>query len=84
MRCATSAVGGGRLGRRTGMPASSAHAAFSAMPQAGKLNALTCTATPVPRHQTCWPQKRGRAAELDALAVDEDTCVAPSFSPSSA
>ncbi len=39
----------------TGMPASQATAAFSASPQAGKLKALTCTATPVRGTSTCWP-----------------------------
>ena len=34
----------------------SATAAFSAMPQAGKLKALTCTATPWRGTCTCWPK----------------------------
>ena len=37
----------------TGIPASSAVAAFSAKPHAGKLNALMCTATPVRGTHTC-------------------------------
>ena len=39
----------------TGIPASSATAAFSANPQAGKLNALMCTATPRRGTRMCWP-----------------------------
>ena len=41
-----------------GMPASSAHAAFSANPHTGKLKALTRTATPLRGTSTCCPQKR--------------------------
>ena len=39
----------------TGMPASSATAAFSANPQAGKWKALRCTATPWRGTAICWP-----------------------------
>jgi len=42
----------------TGMPASSATAAFSANPQAGKLNALIWIATPWRGTAICWPWKR--------------------------
>ncbi len=44
---------------RTGTPASSATAAFSNRPQAGKLKALMCTATPWRGTAMCWPWKRG-------------------------
>jgi len=57
-RYATSAVGVPGFSI-TGTPASSAHAIFSHMPHAGKLNALTCTAAPRRGTSTCWPQKRG-------------------------
>jgi len=43
----------------TGMPARIATAAFSAKPQAGKLKALMCTATPRRGTAMCWPWKRG-------------------------
>jgi hypothetical protein len=57
IRCATIAeLVAGLLS--TGMPASSATAAFSAKPQAGKLNALMCTATPWRGTAMCWPWKR--------------------------
>ena len=49
----------------TGMPARSAHAAFSAIPHAGKLKALTCTATPCARHAHVLARRSaacGRAA----------------------
>ena len=38
-----------------GIPASSAQAAFSQVPQAGKLKALMCTATPSRGTQRCTP-----------------------------
>ena len=57
-RCAAIAVAVAGL-ESTGMPASSAAAAFSASPQAGKLNALMCTATPCRGTARCWPWKRG-------------------------
>ena len=40
----------------TGIPARSAQAIFSAMFQAGKLKALTWTATPSRGTRMCWPQ----------------------------
>ena len=58
IRCATMAeLVAGLL--TTGIPARSAAAAFSAMPQAGKLKALMWIATPVRLTCTCWPWKRG-------------------------
>ncbi len=56
----------------TGIPARRAQAAFSARPQAGKLNALMWTATPWRGTWRCCPWKRGRAPEGNALAVHED------------
>ncbi len=53
-RCATIAELVAGL-ESTGIPARSAEAAFSASPQAGKLNALMCTATPWRGTLTCWP-----------------------------
>jgi hypothetical protein len=61
MRCATSEDDVAGL-LRTGMPARRATAAFSARPQAGKLNALMWTATPVRGTRMCWPWKRGLRA----------------------
>ncbi len=58
IRYATSAVLVAGL-EMTGMPASSAHAAFSASPQAGKLKAFTWTATPGRGTSTCCATKRG-------------------------
>ena len=39
-----------------GTPARNAGANFSSGPHTGKLNALTCTATPCSGVQTCWPR----------------------------
>ena len=70
-RCATIAeLVAGLLS--TGMPASSATAAFSAKPQAGKLNALMCTATPWRGTADVLAVEARRAAELDAFAVGEE------------
>ena len=54
-RKATSAVAVAGLDR-TGMPARMLQATFSKVPQAGKLNALMCTATPGRGSHTCWPE----------------------------
>ena len=70
MRCATSADAVAGL-LSTGMPASSATAAFSARPQAGKLKALTCTATPVRGTQDVLAVEARVARERDAFAVRE-------------
>jgi hypothetical protein len=51
-RCASKAVAVAGL-EITGIPASSATAPFSAIPHAGKLNALMCTATPARVTRTC-------------------------------
>ncbi len=40
---------------RVGTPARKAGASFSSGPQTGKLNALTCTATPRDGVRMCWP-----------------------------
>ena len=58
IRCASIALGVPAFSI-TGTPASSAHAIFSPMPQAGKLKALMCTATPGRGTRMCWPKKRG-------------------------
>ena len=76
MRHVTSAVLVAGLAT-TGMPARRAHAAFSPRPQAGKLKALTCTATPWRGTLTCWPKRRGAAAELDAVAVERGSAGRP-------
>ena len=76
MRCATSAeLVAGLL--TTGMPASRATAAFSARPQAGKLKALMCTATPRARDQDVLAVEARAARELDALAVGQDLAARP-------
>ncbi len=48
----------------TGIPASSAAAAFSANPHAGKLKALISTAAPWSGSRTCCPQKRDERPSL--------------------
>ena len=75
MRCATSAVLVAGLAT-TGIPASSAHAAFSPRPHAGKLKALTCTATPSRGTYTCCPKRRALRPSCVAVAVDEHVRVA--------
>ena len=67
----------------TGTPASSATAAFSANPQAGKLKAFTCTATPRRGTCTCWPWNRG---ERPSVTPSPSTIsrASPSARPSSA
>ena len=79
----------------TGTPARSATAAFSAKPQAGKLKALMCTATPRRGTAMCCPWKRGvrpsgmpspsttkRASPSDwpSCAYEDSVKVAPSTS----
>ena len=71
MRCATIAVLVAGF-TRTGIPARSAQAAFSPRPHAGKLNALTCTATPSRGTRTCCPKRRALRPSWHAVAVDED------------
>ena len=76
MRCATSAeLVAGLL--TTGMPASSADRRLLGQAPGGKLKALMWTATPRRGTTMCWPWKRGRAAQRDALAVDEEAAPRP-------
>src|SRR5260370_16732282 len=56
IRCVTQAVGEAGF-TRTGTPESSAGAAFSQRPQAGKLNALINTAAPFTRVKKAGPTK---------------------------
>ncbi len=82
IRCATIAeLVAGLL--TTGIPASSAAAAFSAIPQAGKLKALMWIATPVRVTWMCWPWKRGLRPRVTP-SPSTRTRVAPSALPMSA
>ena len=65
----------------TGMPASSAQAAFSAKPQAGKLKALTCTATPSRGTQDVLAPEARRPAELRRPRRRARTRASPSALP---
>ena len=80
MRAATSAVDVAGL-VTTGMPARRATAAFSPKPHAGKLKALTCTATPRRGTRTWRPTYRGLRESCTA-SPSEKNFASPSFSPS--
>ena len=63
---------GRRLGDHRHARRAARTAAFSARPQAGKLNALMWTATPWRGTRTCCPWKRGVRPSCTPVAVDED------------